>query len=101
MEVRLTEGLYVAASTVACLDILSDFVAWRRRLGPDGAVARQRRFGAGATDIPGSRGLRDTDSRRRGTGIPGSRCGRDADSKPRGADGGATVPASNPQGHRA
>ena len=83
MEVRRPGGFCVVASTVACFDVRSDFVALRRRLGADGAVARQRRFGAGGTDIPGSRGQRDAGSKRRGAG------------------GGATAPASDHSGHRA
>ena len=69
MEVRLLGGFCVVASSVACLNILSDFVALRRRLGADSAVAgadaRQRRAG-GSTGIPGPRGWRGAGSKRRG-----------------------------------
>jgi hypothetical protein len=51
-EVRLPGGFCVVVSTVACLDVLSDFVALRRRLGAEGAAARQRC----SVGIAGSRG---------------------------------------------
>jgi len=53
--VRLTGGFCVVASTVACLDIRSVFVALRRCLGADGAVARQPHSSGGGTRIAGSR----------------------------------------------
>jgi len=66
VEVRPLGGFCVVASSVACLNILSDFVALRRRPGADSAVAgadaRQRRAG-GST---GPRGWRDAGSKRRG-----------------------------------
>ena len=65
VEVRLTGGFCVVAFTVACLDILSDFLALRRRLGADRAVARQRCSGGGSTGFP-TRGWRDAISKRCG-----------------------------------
>ena len=63
VEVRLPGGFCVVASTVACFDVLSDFVALRRRLGADGA-AWQRRSGGGSTGISSFRGRRNADFRR-------------------------------------
>jgi len=64
VEARLTGGSCVVASTAACLDVFSDFLALRWRLCADGAVAARQRRSGGATGILGSCGWRDAGSKR-------------------------------------